>query len=214
MGYNKKKRKNRRNPMNNIDTLITLLHIEVSAVDKLEKSLDFEVLDKVVEKMATCQGNVIFAGCGSSSTAAYRAANIFNFVYVPSIAINVMNALHGEYGMIRKGDIFVPISKSGSTEELEMSIPIAKRLGAYVIALTENSDSSIARQSDLCITFDSSRELDDMDMVATSSTTCESIILDIICAAIMKRNNITKKDFKLIHPNGAVGKMLEDLEID
>ena len=196
--------------MNNKEVLRDALKREMDAVKNLEKVLDFDVLDEAVNKIAECKGNVIFAGCGSSSTTAFRAANIYNFIYVPSIAINVMNALHGEYGMIRKGDIFIPISKSGDTEELVSSIPIAKELGAFVIGFTENDNSYIAKNSDLCILFNSLKELDDKDMVATSSTTCSSVILDMICAGIMRKKNITDKDFKLIHPNGAVGHMLND----
>lgn len=187
-----------------------MLKREVNAVNNLEKSLDFNIVTEASEKIAKCKGNVIFAGCGSSSTAAFRAANIYNFLYIPSIAINVMNGLHGEYGVIRENDIFVPISKSGNTKELMHSIPIAKKLGAYIIAITENKDSYLAKNSDICITFDSLKELDDKEMVATSSTTCTSIVLDIIGATVMKINNITDKDFKLIHPYGAVGEMLKD----
>lgn len=196
--------------MNNINTIKELLKREVDAVNNLEKSLNFETVEKASNKIANCKGNIIFAGCGSSSTAAFRAANIYNFLYIPSIAINVMNGLHGEYGIIRENDIFVPISKSGNTKELMHSIPIAKKLGAYIIAITENEDSYLAKNSDICITFDSLKELDDKEMVATSSTTCTSIVLDIIGATVMKINNITDKDFKLIHPYGAVGEMLKD----
>ncbi|MGN8914258.1 SIS domain-containing protein [Anaerofustis butyriciformans] len=196
--------------MNNINTIKELLKREVDAVNNLEKSLNFEIVEKASNKIANCKGNIIFAGCGSSSTAAFRAANIYNFLYIPSIAINVMNGLHGEYGVIRENDIFVPISKSGNTKELMHSIPIAKKLGAYIIAITENKDSYLAKNSDICITFDSLKELDDKEMVATSSTTCTSIVLDIIGATVMKINNITDKDFKLIHPYGAVGEMLKD----
>lgn len=196
--------------MNNINTIKELLKREVDAVNNLEKSLNFEIVEKASNKIANCKGNIIFAGCGSSSTAAFRAANIYNFLYIPSIAINVMNGLHGEYGIIRENDIFVPISKSGNTKELMHSIPIAKKLGAYIIAITENEDSYLAKNSDICITFDSLKELDDKEMVATSSTTCTSIVLDIIGATVMKINNITDKDFKLIHPYGAVGEMLKD----
>jgi len=196
--------------MSNKEVLKEMLYREVNAVNNLENVLDFEKLNTAVEKISECKGNVIFAGCGSSSTTAFRAANIYNFLYIPSIAINVMNALHGEYGMIRKDDIFIPISKSGNTEELVQSIPIAKKLGAYVIGLTEDENSYIAKNSDTVIIFKSLKELDEKDMVATSSTTCSSIILDIIGGAVMRKNNITEKDFKLIHPNGAVGKMLKD----
>ena len=196
--------------MNNINTIKELLKREVDAVNNLEKSLNFEIVEKASNKIANCKGNIIFAGCGSSSTAAFRAANIYNFLYIPSIAINVMNGLHGEYGVIRENDIFVPISKSGNTKELMQSIPRAKKLGAYIIAITENKDSYLAKNSDICITFDSLKELDDKEMVATSSTTCTSIVLDIIGATVMKINNITDKDFKLIHPYGAVGEMLKD----
>lgn len=196
--------------MSNKEVLKEMLDREVNAVTNLEKVLDFDKIDEAVEKIAKCKGNVIFAGCGSSSTAAFRAANIYNFLYIPSVAINVMNALHGEYGMIREGDIFIPISKSGNTAELVQSIPIAKKLGAYIIGLTENENSYIGENSDIAITFNSLKELDDKDMVATSSTTCSSIILDIIGGAVMKKNNITDKDFKLIHPNGAVGQMLKE----
>ena len=196
--------------MNNINTIKELLKREVDAVNNLEKSLNFEIVEKASNKIANCKGNIIFAGCGSSSTAAFRAANIYNFLYIPSIAINVMNGLHGEYGVIRENDIFVPISKSGNTKELMHSIPIAKKLGAYIIAITENKDSYLAKNSDICITFDSLKELDDKEMVATSSTTCTSIVLDIIGATVMKINNVTDKDFKLIHPYGAVGEMLKD----
>ncbi len=196
--------------MNNISTIKELLKREVDAVNNLEKSLNFEIVEKASNKIAKCKGNIIFAGCGSSSTAAFRAANIYNFLYIPSVAINVMNGLHGEYGVIRENDIFIPISKSGNTKELIHSIPIAKKLGAYIIAITENENSYLAKNSDICITFDSLKELDDKEMVATSSTTCTSIVLDIIGATVMKINNITDKDFKLIHPYGAVGEMLKD----
>lgn len=198
--------------MNNQEILKEMLKRERDAVDNLINVLDFEKLEKAALMIAECKGHVIFAGCGGSSSAAYRAANIYNFLYIPSIAINVMNGLHGEYGLIKSEDIFVPISKSGNTQELKQSIDIAKKLGATIISLTETEGSYLDTQADLSIIFKSGKEVDDLDMVATSSTTVESVVLDIIGATVMKINNITEKDFKLIHPNGAVGEMLKDKE--
>jgi len=198
--------------MDTKDILKQMLSRETKAVDNLINVLDFDILEKVAEEFICCKGNVIFAGCGGSSAAAYRAANIYNFLYVPSIAVNVLNCLHGEFGMLRKEDIFVAISKSGNTKELVQSIEIAKKFGCKIISLTETEDSYLAKNADLCILFKSGDEVDDLQMVATTSTTVESIILDMIVGTIMRLKGITEKDFKLIHPNGAVGDMLREKE--
>lgn len=187
-----------------------MLRREREAVDNLDNILDYEMLDKVANLIANCKGNVIFAGCGGSSSATYRAANICNFLYVPSISINVLNALHGEFGMLRKDDIFVAISKSGNTKELVQSIEVAKKFGCTIVSLTETEDSYLGKNVDYPIIFKSGDEVDDLQMVATTSTTIESLILDMIVGTIMRIKGITEKDFQLIHPNGAVGDMLRD----
>lgn len=187
-----------------------MLRREREAVDNLDSILDYEMLDKVANLIANCKGNVIFAGCGGSSSATYRAANIYNFLYVPSISLNVLNALHGEFGMLRKDDIFVAISKSGNTKELVQSIEVAKKFGCTIVSLTETEDSYLGKNVDYPIIFKSGDEVDDLQMVATTSTTIESLILDMIVGTIMRIKGITEKDFQLIHPNGAVGDMLRD----
>lgn len=187
-----------------------MLRREREAVDNLDSILDYEMLDRVANLIANCKGNVIFAGCGGSSSATYRAANIYNFLYVPSISLNVLNALHGEFGMLRKDDIFVAISKSGNTKELVQSIEVAKKFGCTIVSLTETEDSYLGKNVDYPIIFKSGDEVDDLQMVATTSTTIESLILDMIVGTIMRIKGITEKDFQLIHPNGAVGDMLRD----
>ena len=191
------------------DSFLRTFKRQAQALSNLENILDLDVMDKAADLIADCKGSIILCGCGSSGTVAFRGMSTLNFVYRPAHCLSVVDAPHGDFGMIREGDILICISKGGNTKEIVDAIPIAKKLGATVIGITEGKDSKIANMADVAIISSSGHECDDWDMVATTSTTTSMVILDALTIAAMNKNGIGPRQFALIHPGGAVGEMLK-----
>lgn len=200
--------------INYADIFLNTIDTQANAVSNLKNVLDFDVMENAAKTIASCKGSIIVAGCGSSGTVAFRAMSVFNFIYRPTHCISLVDAPHGDFGMIRPGDIFMVFSKGGNTKEVVDAIPIAKKLGAFVMCVTEGKDSKAALMSDLAIISNSGHECDGgLEMVATTSTTASMVIVDALAMAVMKKNNIGPREFALIHPGGAVGDMLKDVEV-
>ena len=122
---------------------------EAHAVAELANTVDRECYVKAVQMIAECKGRIITTGCGTSGACAKKVSQVFNCVDRASQFLNPADAPHGDYGMIRPGDIVIIISKGGKTTEMINLIPVAKARGARIITVTENPDSPIAKDSDL-----------------------------------------------------------------
>jgi D-arabinose 5-phosphate isomerase GutQ len=149
-----------------------ILDIESESIRALKDSLDKKVLDQIVDLLCTVkdQGRkVITAGCGTSGTVARRIAHTLCVVEVPAFYCSPSNSIHGGMGAIQKGDIVVLISKGGNTPEILNYIPVCKKKGALIIAVTQNDQSILAKNCDILMKVVVEREADIWNMIASGS---------------------------------------------
>lgn len=183
---------------------------EANAVANLASTVDRECYVKAVQMIAECQGRIITTGCGTSGACAKKVSQVFNCVDRASQFLNPADAPHGDYGMIRPGDIVIIISKSGRSAEMIHLLPVAKMRGAKVITVTENPESQIAADSDLNLILSTGPEACPYQCLSTTSVTAVFALFDAISIGCMLYNGIDKNYFKVVHPAGGVGAMLAE----
>lgn len=183
---------------------------EANAVANLTNTVDRECYVKAVQMIAECQGRIITTGCGTSGACAKKVSQVFNCVDRASQFLNPADAPHGDYGMIRPGDIVIIISKSGRSAEMIHLLPVAKMRGAKVITVTENPESQIAADSDLNLILSTGPEACPYQCLSTTSVTAVFALFDAISIGCMLYNGIDKNYFKVVHPAGGVGAMLAE----
>ena len=181
---------------------------EANAVADLANTVDLSKFEDAVIMLAECKGHIITTGCGTSGAAAKKIAQVFNCVDRAAQFLNPADAPHGDYGMVRPDDIIIIISKSGNTTEMKNLIPIAKARGAKIIGVTEGSDSSIAKDCDLCLLLNTGPEACPYQCLSSTSVTAVFALFDAISIAIMLYNKIDTEYFKQVHPAGGVGAKL------
>ena len=148
------------------------------------------------------------AGCGTSAMGAKKIVHSLNCIERPAVFLTPSDAVHGGLGVLQKDDILILISKGGNTGELTQLIPACRTKGAYLIGVTEQEDSLIGQEADLCLKIKVEREPCRFNMLATASTMAVVSVFDAICIALMTYTNYTKEQFAVIHPKGAVGERL------
>lgn len=163
--------------------------------------------DGVVKTIAACAGRVVCTGIGKSGLISKKIASTFSSIGIPAVYLHPADSLHGDLGMVQKGDVFFVISYSGETEEVIQMLPWVKRLDIPSIVVTGNSDSTIARYGDYVLNV-KVEEACPYNMVPTSSTTATLALGDAIAVALMKERNFRAEDFALLHPGGSLGRKL------
>jgi arabinose-5-phosphate isomerase len=181
---------------------------EAHAVAELANT-DLEKLEAAIILLAECKGRIITTGCGTSGAAAKKIAQVFNCVDRAAQFLNPADAPHGDYGMIRPGDVVIIITKGGKTHEMTELIPIAKMRGATVLGVTENADSAVYRDSDYKLLLNTGPEACPYQCLSSTSVTAVFALFDAISIAIMLYNGIDQNYFKMVHPGGSVGEMLK-----
>ena len=192
-----------------------VLTIEGESILSLRQSLNREILDQIVDKLLTVKPSghkVITAGCGTSGIAARKIAHTLSVVEVPSFYLSPANSVHGGTGAIQKDDIVVLLTKSGNTAEIINYLPICKKKGAFVIGVTAEPDSVLAKNSDIVILVQVEREPCPWNLISTGSILATLSAWDAIAFAVMEHSGYTKEDLYLTHPGGGVGHALKELE--
>ncbi len=195
-----------------IQNLKKSLMAESGSIGALVDSLDFNVMQEIVNLFISVRrsGNkVVVTGCGTSGAAAKKIAHTLCCVGVSAVFLSPSDAVHGAFGMICKGDVVVVISKGGNTKELTDFINVASNKQAKIIAVGENNESFIPRNSDIFLEISVTTEACEWNMLATSSTICVIAAFDAIALSVMHSGSYTKEEFLLNHPSGAVGEKLE-----
>ena len=182
--------------------------IEAASISNLIETVSQTALIDTVKLIGDCKGRIIVAGCGTSAAAARKIAHSLCCIERPACYLNPADAVHGALGLLQKDDIFILISKGGSTSEITSMIPASKTKGAKLIAVTENPDSTLGREADMVIKVKVDKEPCPFNMLATASTIAVIAIFDAICIALMDYTNYTREQFAVIHPKGAVGERL------
>jgi len=181
---------------------------EANAVARLADTVDRDLLVEVVELLANCKGRIITSGCGTSGACAKKVSQVFNCVDRASQFLNPADAPHGDYGMVREGDVVIIITKSGKSKEMIDLIPVVKARGAKVIAVTESPESQVAKACDYLMLLSTGPEACPFQCLSTTSVTAVFALFDAISIAIMLYNGIDTEYFKQVHPAGGVGAML------
>lgn len=184
-----------------------VLQIEADAVTRLVSRLD-EKFVRAVEALNVCTGRVVVTGMGKSGIIGRKISATLASTGSPSFYLHPAEGLHGDIGMISRGDVILAISNSGETEELLKILPSFKRLGLFLISLTGNSRSTLAKESDVALDVGVTEEAGAMGIVPTASTTATLAMGDAIAVALFELRGIREEDFAGFHPGGTLGRRL------
>ncbi len=178
-----------------------VLSIEADAVRALAERLDGRFLD-AVELIQRRTGRVVVSGMGKSGHIARKIASTLASTGTPAYFVHPAEASHGDLGMIEEGDVFVAISYSGVNDELLEIVPLVKRRGAKLIAITGRADSALAREADVHLDAAVAQEACPLNLVPTASTTAALALGDALAVALLDARGFSADDFARSHPRG------------
>ena len=178
-----------------------MLEIEADAVRALVTRLDQRFVD-AVELIAARRGRVVVSGMGKSGHIARKIASTLASTGTPAYFVHPAEASHGDLGMIEDGDVFIAISYSGSSEELLQIVPLVKRRGAKLIALTGKPDSALAREANVHLDAGVAQEACPHNLAPTASTTAALALGDALAVALLEKRGFSADDFARSHPRG------------
>jgi arabinose-5-phosphate isomerase len=187
------------------------LQIEADAILALKNRLAShagEHFTHAVSSLLACKGRVVVSGIGKSGHIARKIASTMASTGTPALFVHAAEALHGDLGMITKNDALIAISNSGEAAELISIVPIVKRMGATLIAITGNDASSLARLADVHLNAGVEKEACPMNLAPTASTTVTLALGDALAVALLDARGFGKEDFARSHPAGALGRRL------
>lgn len=184
-----------------------VLKTEAEAVSALADRID-DAFVHACEFMEQCQGRVVVMGMGKSGHIGGKVAATLASTGTPAFFVHPGEASHGDMGMITKSDVVLAFSNSGETEEIKTLLPLIKRLGVPLIALTGNEKSTIAQNADAHINVKVEKEACPMGLAPTTSSTAALAMADALAVSLLEQRNFTPEDFALSHPGGSLGKRL------
>jgi arabinose-5-phosphate isomerase len=182
-----------------------VLAVEAAAILGIIDHLDRSFVD-AVELIAACQGRVVTMGVGKSGIICQKVSATLASTGTPSFFMHPTEAIHGDLGMLVKGDVVLAISNSGETEELVRILPSIKRIGAEIVAITGKPASTLARTADLHLSAAISEEACPLGLAPTASTTATLALGDALAMALLVRRGFREEDFASLHPGGKLGK--------
>lgn len=187
------------------------LQIEADAILSLKQRLhgsDSSAFIDAIQKVLHCKGRLVISGIGKSGHIARKIAATFASTGTPSFFLHPAEAAHGDLGMVTSQDVFIAISYSGEAGELVAILPILKRLGVKLIALTGNPNSTLAKLADLHLSVHVDKEACPLNLAPTASTTVTLALGDALAVAVLDARGFKEEDFARSHPGGALGRRL------
>ena len=185
----------------------TVLDIEAGAIQALSPRLG-EVFVQAASLILKCTGRLVVMGMGKSGHVGNKLAATFASTGTPAFFVHPAEASHGDIGMITAQDVVIAISNSGETTELLGILPVIKRLGTPIIAMTGRSDSTLARAASVTLDISVSTEACPLNLAPTASTTATLALGDALAVAVLEARGFTEQDFARSHPGGALGRKL------
>ena len=184
-----------------------VLEIEAKAVSDLIGSLDQRFV-QAVDTILNCHGRVVVSGIGKSGHIARKIASTLASTGTPAFFVHPAEASHGDLGMVARDDVFIALSNSGESEELLAIIPLLKRQGAKLVAMTGNPQSTLAREADVHLYAGAEKEACPLNLAPTASTTAALALGDALAVALMQAKGFTRDEFAASHPGGTLGRKL------
>ncbi|MGA0182198.1 MAG: KpsF/GutQ family sugar-phosphate isomerase [Candidatus Puniceispirillaceae bacterium] len=185
----------------------TLFSAYREALTGLEAELG-DAFSKTVDLMQASTGHVVVCGMGKSGIIGRKISATLASTGTPSLFLHPAEAIHGDLGMVRRGDIVLLISYSGTTEEIVRLLPAFQRLEARLIAMTGNADSIIATSAEISLDISVNREACPLNLAPTTSSLNSLVLGDAIAVALMEARGFQESDFANTHPGGALGRRL------
>jgi len=184
-----------------------VLEIEAAAITALIERLDLN-FQRAVDIILNCRGRVTVSGMGKSGHIARKVASTMSSTGTAAYFVHPAEASHGDLGMVTRDDVFVALSNSGETAELLAIVPLIKRRGAKLIALTGKPDSSLALQADAHLYVGAEKEACPLNLAPTASTTAALALCDALAVAVMQAKGFGRDEFARSHPGGTLGRKL------
>jgi arabinose-5-phosphate isomerase len=184
-----------------------VIAIEANAVKALAKSIG-KNFEQAVDLIAKCRGRVIVSGMGKTGIVGRKIAATLSSTGTPAIFMHSAEAVHGDLGQVTRNDVLLLISQSGETEETTRVVPLVKKIGAKIIAITGNAKSSLARFSDVVLHIKVQQEGCPLGLAPMASTTATLVLGDALAACLIDRKGFRKEDFAFYHPGGSLGRQL------
>jgi len=189
------------------DTARRVLRIEAQAIQDVLARLD-STFDRAVDLFFACKGRVVVAGMGKSGIVGKKISATLSSTGTPSFFLHPAEALHGDLGMIARGDAMLAVSYGGETREIIALLDALKRLEIPLVALTGISKSTIAQASDVVLDASVNEEACSLNLAPTASTTVAMAIGDALAVSLLERRDFRHDDFAALHPAGSLGKRL------
>ena len=180
---------------------------ESESIAKLTDFVDI-VFVNAVQEIYKSKGRLVVTGIGKSAIIAQKIVATLNSTGTPSLFLHASEAIHGDLGMVQTDDAVICISKSGNSPEIKVLIPLLKRFGNKLIAITGNTTSFLGKEADFTLNTFVASESCPNNLAPTNSTTAQLVMGDAIAVCLMEMRNFTSADFAKYHPGGALGKSL------
>ncbi len=184
-----------------------VLEIEADSVRELIERVD-ESFERAVELILETTGKVVVTGMGKSGIICQKIASTLASTGTSAIFLHPAEGAHGDLGVLMKNDIVIAVSNSGETEEIIMMLPLVKRLGIRLIAMTGRPQSTLGRYADVVINTAVREEACPLGLAPTASTTATLAMGDALAVALLKRRGFKEEDFAVLHPAGSLGRKL------
>lgn len=188
-----------------LETIAGVITQEAITLNRIACTVDKQYV-RAVEMIMKTSGKVVITGMGKSGLIARKIAATMTSTGTYATFMHPADAAHGDLGLIKQNDIIIMLSKSGESDELSAILPIIKSMGIITIAITAKRDSTLGKHADIVLHSDVGKEACPYDLAPTSSTTAALAIGDALAVALMQERRFNKKDFKMYHPAGELGR--------
>ncbi len=190
-----------------IELATQIIENEANAIMGLRHGIDDD-FQKTVELMLENKCNLVFTGIGKSAIIAQKIVATMNSTGTNAVFMHAADAIHGDLGIVREGDVVVVLSKSGETPEIKVLVPLIKLRGNKIVAIVGNRNSYLASQADHVLDVTVGDEAMPGSLAPTSSTTAQLVMGDALALILMRCRGFSTDDFAKFHPGGALGKQL------
>jgi arabinose-5-phosphate isomerase len=194
-----------------LDTARRVLKIEAQAINDVLARLDGN-FERAVELLFTCKGRVVLSGMGKSGLVARKISATLSSTGTPSFFLHPAEALHGDLGMLARGDAMMAVSYGGETQEIIALLEALKRLEIPLVTLTGKTKSTLGDASDVALDVSVREEACPLNLAPTASTTVAMAVGDALAVSLLERRGFQSDDFAALHPAGSLGKKLLRVE--
>jgi arabinose-5-phosphate isomerase len=184
-----------------------VLRMEADAILELVPRVD-KHFDAAVEMILACKGRAVVTGMGKSGLIGRKIAATLASTGTPSFYLHPAEGIHGDLGMVTGSDVVIALSNSGETAEVLNILPSLRRIGAKIISMVGNPDSTLGKNGDITLNVGVSKEACPLGLAPTSSTTAALAFGDALALALLSKRNFTAQQFAVFHPGGSLGRKL------